>query len=200
MAGVASHLALGDAAGVLLTGAMGAWLAITFLNQFHHGRELIGWLLRYDVCAMVPNWTFFAPNPVRADTHLVYRDIYDDGSYGPWRAIELRDRVGILAVSGGDRRVAKGILDLQDTLLAWEEARVSPSSPPDRAHLEPAPPHLLLSTAYLAYLQVVCQADHTGFAVGTQFALASAEGPDDEVNASVMFVSARHTLETTRSD
>lgn len=187
---------------LVVGGILAVWLLLTALNQFQWGRQLAEPLLRYDVCAVVPNWTFFAPNPISTDTHLLHRDIYADGRPGPWRTIELRHRSGPLGSSGGERRVAKGILDLQHTLLVpnteGDRGGASPPEPEDRAgDLKPASPSILFSTAYLACLNVAYQAPHDQFAAGAQFALATAAGPEDEQRASVQFVSARHVLPMT---
>jgi hypothetical protein len=41
-------------------------------------------LSRLDVLKILPNWSFFAPQPITRDTHIVVRDLLVDGTVGAW--------------------------------------------------------------------------------------------------------------------
>ena len=71
-----------SAAEIAVAVIFGAWLAATVVNQFSPG-----WWARVkerDHFALVPKWTFFAPNPARTDFHLFYRDVLDGDAVGEW--------------------------------------------------------------------------------------------------------------------
>jgi hypothetical protein len=174
-----------------------AWLGLTLLNQCDRSRRVIAPLLRYDVCSVVPIWTFFAPNPGRTDTHIVYRDIYDDGALSNWRELDLKSRPGLLGLSRGERRVSKGIVDLQHQLLDRQfisPEEVATTNVDGTVPFRRASPAIILSTPYLAILNLATGASHDPFAIGTQFAVAVSEGQERGESATVLFISARHTL------
>lgn len=176
---------------------LGAWVVLTVLNQFERGRRWIQPLLRLDVLALIPSWTFFAPEPGRTDTHIVYRDIYDTGVAGCWRILVLRSRPGLLGLSHGERRVAKGVVDLQAELLdasGLPQPGTPAASASSEAPLQPASKRVMFSNAYLAILNLVSREEHDRFAVGTQFGLAISDRPDLELQARLVFISAIHSL------
>jgi len=146
---------------------------------------------------VVPIWTFFAPNPGRTDTHIVYRDIYDDGALSKWRQLELNSRPGVFGLSRGERRVSKGIVDLQHQLLNGpftSPEEVATTNVDQTRAFKPASPGIVLSTPYLAILNLVTLASHDLFAIGTQFAVAVSEGQEWDEYATVLFIGARHTI------
>src|ERR1700749_2377098 len=58
------------------------WLAATIGYQFTPVRAAIG---RLDVLRLLPRWSFFAPFPTMRDSHLVVRDLCDDGKICAWQ-------------------------------------------------------------------------------------------------------------------
>lgn len=57
---------------VALAAVFVAWWSVSACNQIHSGRW-IWWLRRNVLFGLLPLWTFFAPNPTRADARLVWR-------------------------------------------------------------------------------------------------------------------------------
>jgi hypothetical protein len=43
----------------------------------------------YDVFGLIPNWSFFAPNPGTSDYHVVYRDKHVAGTFTEWQELSL---------------------------------------------------------------------------------------------------------------
>lgn len=192
---------------ILVSLVLAAWMVLTILNQLDRGRAIIASLLRYDLFSVIPIWTFFAPNPGRTDTHIVYRDVYHDGALTNWRALELSSRPGLFVLSHGERRVLKGIVDMQHELLSerYLSPALSPENPGPPSEIEsnrpfrPASPDIVFTTPYLALLSLVTHASHDLFTTGTQFALATSAGPEWDANATVLFVSGRHAIAAQRS-
>lgn len=53
------------------------WIVLIIVKQFD--KSVFGFS-KYDVFALIPNWTLFAPNPKYSDYKLFYRDKYIDGT------------------------------------------------------------------------------------------------------------------------
>ncbi len=77
---------MSPAEGVIVAG-FGLWLGLSVVAQFH--LEKFERLRGHDVFHLIPNWTFFAPNPGRTDYHLICRDKHADGAVGDWRELPL---------------------------------------------------------------------------------------------------------------
>ncbi|WP_339103260.1 hypothetical protein [Haloterrigena salinisoli] len=62
------------------------WTVATVINGFEGGKK---WLSQYLGIGsrLVPQWSFFAPEPGQHDFHLFYRDRYVDGSVSSWNEI-----------------------------------------------------------------------------------------------------------------
>jgi hypothetical protein len=70
----------------LLAAVLTVWFVLSLLNQVKDGAA-IARIRRWIPLGLIPTWTFFAPNPVKTDTRLIYRT--DDGPDGwtPWREV-----------------------------------------------------------------------------------------------------------------
>jgi hypothetical protein len=65
-----------------------AWFVATILMNVPGGADLLASHSRLKhLLSLIPNWSFFAPNPVTKDLALMYRDRLDDGAVSPWREI-----------------------------------------------------------------------------------------------------------------
>ena len=63
------------------------WWVISACNQFRSGAWTLR-LRRYVPLGLIPLWTFFAPNPARADSRLIWRE--EHGSrWDCWRELHL---------------------------------------------------------------------------------------------------------------
>lgn len=113
---------------------LSAWFAVTVFCQFP-GRSV------RDRLALVPRWTFFAPNPGEWDYHLVFRD-YDEGASPlmSWTEIDEHvQRSPLNALWNPGKRYRKAVIDCCQLCL------------PYRNRLEA----IRTSVPYLALLNVV---------------------------------------------
>jgi hypothetical protein len=78
---------LGDWRVTLLAGVLAAWWLISALNQIRAGAWTLG-IRRWLPAGVIPLWTFFAPNPARADSRLVWRD-ERAGVWQEWRELHF---------------------------------------------------------------------------------------------------------------
>ncbi len=62
------------------------WIILTLIKQFDE--KLFGYA-KYDIFALVPNWTLFAPSPKYSDHKIFYRDLLDDGSSSDLKEINF---------------------------------------------------------------------------------------------------------------
>jgi len=72
---------------VLLALLLAAWWALSALNQFRSG----AWTARVRrriPGVLVPSWIFFAPEPPRSDSRLVWRNEVD-GRWGEWDELDF---------------------------------------------------------------------------------------------------------------
>jgi hypothetical protein len=53
------------------------WVLLTIVKQFD---KTVLRLSEYDIFALIPNWTLFAPNPRFSDYKIFYRDKFIDGT------------------------------------------------------------------------------------------------------------------------
>lgn len=157
------------------------WIVLTIANQFHSRRPR--WLDAVNVFALIPVWTFFAPNPGMTDYYLCYRDRLPDGSFDNWRKVELKDAEnGLrLALWNPTKRKQKALSDLLSALL--ELAR----------HCEADA--LVVSVPYVLILNFITSRPHTLGADGTQFMILEHSGfvPEPE-RTRVLMMSGIHRL------
>jgi len=176
-----------------------AWIALTVANQFERGRKFIDGILQLDALALIPSWTFFAPDPGRTDTHVVYREVYEGGTLANWRALRLVSRPTMFGLSHGERRVAKGIVDQLPELLQGGQSPSDQAADQqvagERDELHSASPAVMFTNAYLAALSLVTQEQHDAFAAAVQFALAISDSPEREHDSTLLFISAIHSLD-----
>lgn len=67
-----------------------AYFVVSVLGQFDL-KTFDNWRY-YDVFALVPIWTFFAPSPGQSDYHLIYRDQLPDGTLTDWTEVAITER------------------------------------------------------------------------------------------------------------
>jgi hypothetical protein len=168
----------------LWTCAVALLLGLWFLASIVHQVAPV-WLSRFvpsDLFGLVPRWLFFAPNPSRADTHVVYRDRRESG-WGTWQA---------LTPAMGDRRWR----------WVWHPQRYPTKAATDlvnglrrtiNLHRE-APRAIVLSNAYLALLHWVAAQPVKAGVTHRQFAIVTSHGFAHEEVLNVLFVSEPHRL------
>lgn len=164
---------------VLLGGGLAIWFACSVINQLP-GRRL-GPLKRWDLVAMIPAWSFFAPNPGTTDHWLLYRDRFFDGTLGQWRTVDTGDTEGALrCLWNPGKRKNKAFVDAASELSSLLG--------------DYEPQNLQLSLAYLLMLTVVSREERSPFSEARQFAIAETYGYHTSLDPVVRFRSEFHTL------
>ena len=160
------------------------WLVVTVFSHVAPLRKWIRPITNYDICAAVPIWTFFAPNPGRTDVHLLYRDRDEFGKTTAWRNIVVERRSVWWSLWNPKRRIGKGMVDVTPDL-------VSNTQYEERA---PVSKKKVLEFGYLLLLNYVCRQPADFRAQTRQFAVARTQGHRTEHKPEVIFLSAFHHL------
>jgi len=150
--------------GVFVVGFFSVWLFISACYQAE-----IKWCMRLktrDRFSLIPRWTFFAPNPISSDYHVIYRDRMEDGTLGPWKTSEaLASRNALLAALWNPRkRSRKALTDWMRNLK-----RVVRRSR-GRENV------VRMSFPYIALLYFVSHLEHDESSCSTQFAVVQTFG------------------------
>jgi hypothetical protein len=176
---------------VVLSGAAVAvfavWLFATTLNQHRGTRRLLSPLLAYDICGLIPIWTFFAPNPGDTDVHLLFRDREASGRTTDWREVPLTGRRRMTDLWNPRRRINKALVD-----LIYDLTRPDPEQAP--ATPQPLSKRRVLSFPYILVLNYVSRLPGDFGATERQFALARSPGLRGRSRPDVVLVSAFHEL------
>lgn len=92
------------------------WWVISVCNQFRAGAWTLR-LRRHIPFGVIPLWTFFAPNPARADSRLIWREQHGD-KWDDWREMHFGFApVGIRWLINSNLILNKAINDLVSSLL-----------------------------------------------------------------------------------
>jgi hypothetical protein len=155
-----------------------AWWALSALNQVRSGAWTAR-VRRYLPLAPVPWWTFFAPNPARADSRLVWREEVD-GGWNDWQELHfgfapLRRRW----LFNPELIENKAVSDLTGALLSL------PGELGQRG--------FILSSSYQAVLSIV-QCLSQPDATGIQFAVVRTAVGQERRSLDVAFVSEVHDV------
>jgi hypothetical protein len=156
------------------------WFGCTVIYQFPNR---IGRILGYaDRFAVLPAWTFFAPNPSQNDFHLIVRDRDRDGSLSEFREVQSCKvaRRWFTVVWYPSRRYVKCLHDLVGELAtAAREYEIS---------------ELVLTTSYLTLANFVSGLPREPSAEVRQFAIVLSHGYQANQSPSLIFASDFHTL------
>lgn len=161
--------------------AFGCWFLITLLNQFA-GSGIARRIRMLDFFAVVPIWTFFAPNPGRTDSHVLFRDLNVDGNPGEWRELRVPEPNAFRFFWNPNRRVRKALLDWINTLL--QPVGSSSTFPKSR----------LLEVTYILLLTRLSNTDRSPISERRQFALARTHGFGSRDEPALLFFSSWHRL------
>ena len=153
-----------------------AWFAASAAAQLPGpvGRRLRS----HDPIGLLPSWSFFAPRPVRTDSHLVYRHIIASGFVTDWTEAFVWRPSPTRGIWNPDRRAEKAISDAGSHLARRSEL----------AGVQWSVPYLLL-------LNHVSGLPSTPDAVAVQFALIGTFGQRRAGEPFVRFVSDCHPLD-----
>jgi hypothetical protein len=160
----------------------GLWV-VTLLSQWRRVRP-ISWLKRHDACAVIPVWTFFAPNPGTRDVRLLWRQRYADGTLSPWRETTA-PRVGPWkGIWNPAKRVRKAVTDVSPSVLR-------------RAVTHPDSSLTVISVPYLMIVNHVSSLPGASLANARQFMIAYTDGSDRSATPEpkIQLVSHWHLLE-----
>jgi hypothetical protein len=164
---------------------LGSWLVISIIGQvpFSHFSRL----RQYDLCGLIPNWSFFAPNPVAFDYHLLYRDELWDLTLTDWTEVSIvKERPWWCFLWNPKRRRKKALFDSCSMLL-----RLS-TTLRKQGNMNPVALHR--SVPYLMLLNYISHLEHLP-ARGTQFLVIRTFGPTSEPKPALVFMSQFHALD-----
>lgn len=170
-----------DVLGVISYLVFGAWFIASALNQSERTRKWVKLITAYDVCGLIPLWTFFAPNPGTNDTHFLYRDVDGWGNPGAWVDVSKSFCRGS-RVWNPKRRVLKGITDLNRFYVPYSK---------EDNHLSR---QVLVSFPYILLLHFIDRLPRMKIVAYRQFALASSPSENLRSSAALSFVSSVHRL------
>jgi hypothetical protein len=113
--------------GALLAGALAIWFLLTVLSQ--RKNALQARIAELDRFHLIPQWTFFAPNPGTYDFRLVVRVLDGDGESSPWNEVLPVARRGPFSgFWNPDRRIRKAIVDLTQRLVQTHPSLADPDA------------------------------------------------------------------------
>jgi hypothetical protein len=148
------------AAGIAAWAVVTLLLVLTVVNQFPNVKW-IGRLKHYDLAAVIPYWTFFAPTPGTTDTRLFWRELRTDGVASGWREVRPPANGGLVrAIWNPDKRQRKLIIDAGQMV-----ARM--------ASQDPHSSHTLVSLPYLLLLQRISNENVSAMTAARQFMVVS---------------------------
>lgn len=162
------------------------WFVFTIGFQFPYLRKH---LLKIDIINILPVWTFFAPNPVKHDYHLLYRDKVDS-EISKWEEINIvKENSAISSIWNPERRYKKNLLAVTNSLtrevIAFRKLN----------NALPTAQNLMNTQAYLNALSVVLNEKYlekTNFQ--RQFMIIKTHGYFCEESLEILLVSKYETL------
>jgi hypothetical protein len=170
---------------VALAAVLVAWWAVSAVNQYRAGAWTVR-LRRHVPFALIPLWTFFAPNPARADSRLVWREECG-GCWGTWRELHFGYGAPRSRWLLNPQLIQnKAVTDLANSLL-----RVRPRMD-DRG--------MLLSGTYVTLLSLVLSQPRPRDCAAMQFALVRTAWSARSRQIDVVFVSEEHALGDVSAD
>jgi hypothetical protein len=168
------------------------WLVLSALFQINPISPYLG---RFDPFALLPKWTFFAPNPGISDYHVVFRATkekyesaeaqaltVDDELMGPWQDLQLYERdVVIPLLWNPNRRITKTLSDVVNGIVRYRAQ--------DRdyeKHIIYGVEYIWLTHTILTQIEAKCI---------YQWALLKTHGFVDRRNLAVIYLSNCHYAE-----
>lgn len=164
---------------IFFTLLFGSWAVVSCVAQFSSRRILP--LRQADWFALIPQWTFFAPNPGTSDYHLMFRDRLKDGGYSQFKEIHLafpRKLTDTLWNPG--KRNQKILSDLVQALAQMvDEIELS---------------QMVFTIPYILLLNYVSNVEHFHNALATQFIIVESPKLNSKTPA-IIYISAFHRLQ-----
>jgi hypothetical protein len=170
-----------------LVGGIAAWticaslLALTVACQRPRWKWLTS-LKYHDVAAVIPAWTFFAPNPGTNDCRLLWRELRCDGTVSVWHEVSPPGAGVLRALWNPRKREGKVISDAGPMLL-----RMIASNPTSTMSL--------VSVPYLLVLNRISAEPVSPMTVARQFLMLHTTGTDaDTGQFSPLILSRWHAV------
>jgi hypothetical protein len=140
------------------------WFGATAISQFRNG---VGrWIKAHDPFALVPMWTFFAPNPGTRDLRLLWRDRLVDGTLAPWHELLPPDTGFRRALWNPWKRQRKAVFDAGQLV-----AQIAAQSGDD--------PLVLVTFPFVMLLAAVSAMPASALSLARQFVIVDTAGSDD---------------------
>ena len=89
------------------------------MNQFQNLKWFRNFVAKMDLFGLLPNWTFFAPNPGVSDYFLLYRVKFSDGKISEYKNISLRNKRIVNAIWNPYKRRQKALNDFVQELRSY---------------------------------------------------------------------------------
>ncbi|OEK01367.1 hypothetical protein BFP97_07485 [Roseivirga sp. 4D4] len=162
----------------LISAIFSIWLVVSIFAQF----EKLKWVYKlkyYDLCSMIPSWTFFAPKPGTSDFRILYRDRLVDGKYSPWKLTFDESHSLSEALWNPSKRIMKVVDDAIMNVL-----QLSVEDPDNKS--------ILLSYSYIVLLNHIMMMDSSNFSEMRQFMITSTVGHEEAPEPEIMFISQLH--------
>ena len=151
--------------GAISIGLVVVWLLATIAYQYAFFRRV---LARFDRFEILPSWSFFAPNPATRDSHIVVRDLLQDGTASAWSPITyFPTRTPMHAVWHPAKRPRKILRDASKAIKRTQQRAAS------KAVVQCSLPYLLI----LRYCMI--KPARLPNAVARQFAIVETSGREN---------------------
>jgi hypothetical protein len=113
--------------GPLLAGVLAIWFLLTVLFQWKNALQAR--IAELDRLHLIPQWTFFAPNPGTYDFRLMVRVLDGDGESSPWNEVlPVAHRGPLSGLWNPERRINKAIVDLTQRLVRAHPSLANPDA------------------------------------------------------------------------
>ncbi len=159
------------------------WFIATIIVQFRNSKlEQI--IKPHDQLALLPLWTFFAPNPGVNDYHLLYREDYEDGSRSAWQEIEINEKRSFSTCFWNpSKRGKKVISDVIQTII------------PLITRYKDNPRALMFSLPYVLILNTIMKEKFVlTESKRRQFVLTATSGYEESEDPKIVLVSEFHPI------
>lgn len=174
---------------VLFIFLLSAWLLVSVIAQLRRVRrtnpliKAVSWLKWRDYCALIPSWSFFAPNPGTSDYRLLYRDKLCDEQYTAWKEVEFPSDPLIRWVWNPGKRAKKALVDMCSSLMSMASRDLKKPSK-----------MVYISVPYITLLTYVSRQPRSPLSEHTQFMIAATFGRHEPKGPEILFISPLHQL------
>jgi hypothetical protein len=159
---------------------LGIWLFFTIVAQFR-GIKWVEWVLAKDYFALIPSWTFFAPNPGVTDYQIFYRDKLLDGQYNNWKQVKYRNNSLLHSILNPDKRRRKAIAECCISILNAASKNKKENA-------------ILSSFPYLVILTYIMSMPKNSLCEYRQFLIACTFGYTLSKEPKILFISHLHNI------